>query len=101
MEDLRNWRLERGALIFPTVVATTPPRVVAVRGMMLVVVVQPLAKAVTNNMVLTIVEEAVSNWGICPFVGSRWIEASLSRREGSARRPKAGSRSREAELLAC
>jgi hypothetical protein len=32
-------------------------------GMTSVVVVQPLAKVITNNTVLTIVEEAVSNWG--------------------------------------
>lgn len=38
-------------------------------GMTSVVVVQSLAKVITNNTVLTIVEEAVSNWGDLSFYG--------------------------------
>jgi hypothetical protein len=62
-EDLRTWGLGRGASIFPIIVASTPPRVVAVRGMTSVVVVQPLAKAVMDITVLVIAEEPISNRG--------------------------------------
>jgi hypothetical protein len=58
-EDLRTWRLGRGASIFPTIIATTPPLLVAACGVSPIVVVDMSAEAVVNNSILAVVVKAV------------------------------------------
>jgi hypothetical protein len=62
-EDLGAWRLGQGASVFPTIVVTNPSRVVAMHDVVPVIVSRPLTKAVSDIMVLTVFEEAVSDHG--------------------------------------
>jgi hypothetical protein len=53
----------------PHIVLTTPPRVVTMHGMSLIIVVQPPTEVVMNTMVLAIVEEAISDRGVFDLCG--------------------------------
>ena len=66
-KDLWTRWLERGALILPAVITmATPPRVVAIRLVMLIVVSNTPVEAVVDPLGLTIVPEAITHRG-CPL----------------------------------
>jgi hypothetical protein len=76
-EDLWTWWLERGALILPAVITmATPPRVVAIRLVMLIVVSNTPVEAVMDPLGLTIVPEAITHRG-CPLSGGCGVDRGL------------------------